>query len=80
MAEIIDEIEKCDNYEEYFDFHSEKAKVLGDHLDFSMTDEGEGEIIDVKQYNSNTLDKFMLTCIKALQKKVENLEKEVNNG
>lgn len=74
---IIDEVELKDKYDKFFDFYSEDAKVLGDHLDFSLTEEGDGEIITVKRYNSDTLDKFMLTCIKALQYKVNLLEEQI---
>ena len=75
---IIDEIEKIKDYERFFDFHSEKANVFGEHLDFSLEDEGEpDETIQIKEYNRDTLDKFMLTCLKAMQNKIEEQDKEI---
>lgn len=76
---IIDEIEEIDGYEKYFDFHSEKAGVFGEHLDFSVDEKDLklDNIIEVKEYNRDTLDKFMLTCIKAMQDKIDKQEKEI---
>lgn len=76
---IIDEIEKIEGYEKYFDFHSEKAGVFGDHLDFSMgeKDSNPDDVIEVKEYNRDTLDKFMLTCMKAMQDKIDKQEEEI---
>lgn len=78
---IIDEIEKLDNYKDYFDFSSEKAKVYGTYLDFSLEErkeEKEDGIIEVKRYNSDVLDKYLLTCLKALQYKIDDLENQLN--
>lgn len=76
---IIDEIEEIDGYEKYFDFHSEKAGVFGEHLDFSVDEKDlkSDNIIEVKEYNRDTLDKFMLTCMKAMQDKIDKQEKEI---
>ena len=76
---IIDEIEKIDGYKKYFDFHSEKAGVFGEHLDFSVDEKDlkSDNIIEIKEYNRDTLDKFMLTCIKAMQDKIDKQEKEI---
>lgn len=76
---IIDEIEKIEGYEKYFDFHSEKAGVFGEHLDFSMgeKDSKPDDVIEVKEYNRDTLDKFMLTCMKAMQDKIDKQEEEI---
>ena len=76
---IIDEIEEIEGYEKYFDFHSEKAGVFGDHLDFSMgeKDSNPDDVIEVKEYNRDTLDKFMLTCMKAMQDKIDKQEEEI---
>ncbi len=76
---IIDEIEQIDGYEKYFDFHSEKAGVFGEHLDFSIDEKDlkSNNIIEVKEYNRDTLDKFILTCMKAMQEKIDKQEKEI---
>ena len=76
---MTDEIEKIEGYEKYFDFHSEKAGVFGDHLDFSMgeKDSNPDDVIEVKEYNRDTLDKFMLTCMKAMQDKIDKQEEEI---
>ena len=76
---IIDEIEKNENYDKFFDFHSEKASVYGEHLDFSMEETNiiPDDIIEVKQYDRDVLDKFMLTCLKAMQNKIEEQDKEI---
>lgn len=76
---IIDEIEEIEGYEKYFDFHSEKAEVFGEHLDFSMgeKDSNPDDVIEVKEYNRDTLDKFMLTCMKAMQDKIDKQEEEI---
>ena len=76
---IIDEIEEIEGYEKYFDFHSEKAGVFGEHLDFSMgeKDSNPDDVIEVKEYNRDTLDKFMLTCMKAMQDKIDKQGKEI---
>lgn len=76
---IIDEIEKNKGYDKFFDFHSEMANIYGEHLDFSMEDIGiipDGKI-EVKQYDRDVLDKFLLTCIKALQDKIDKLERQI---
>ncbi len=73
---IIDEIEQLDNYDEFFDFTKEKAKVDGEHLDFAISEEDKN-LIEVKQYDSNVLDKYLLTCLKAMQTKIETLEEKI---
>ena len=72
---IIDEIEKQKNYDKFFDFKVEKAKVDGEHLDFAVSDDE--NTIEVKQYDANVLDKYLLTCIKALQNKIDTLENKI---
>ena len=75
---IIDEIEKQKDYQEFFDFRKEKAKVDGEHLDFCVEDDDDGKnIIEVKKYNEDTLDKYLLTCIKGLQQEVEDLKIQI---
>lgn len=77
---IIDYIEKIDN-NEFFKFSTEKAEINKDKL--NCIDENDIEkddkkkYIEFKKYDPNVLDKFMLTTIKALQMKIDNLEKEI---
>ena len=40
-------------------------------------DSNPDNVIEVKEYNRDTLDKFMLTCIKAMQDKIDKQEKEI---
>lgn len=77
---IIDDIEKQKGYEKFFDFRKDKAKVNKDNsLDFSLEGSNkDDEFIEVKKYDTNVLDKYMLTCIKALQNKIEKLEEKKN--
>lgn len=76
---ILDEIEEVDN--KFFKVSSNKAIVKGEHLDFNLDNKQEkDEIIEVKKYDSDTLDKYLLTCIKGLQNKIEKLEKVINYG
>ena len=74
---IIDEIETQQNYSRFFDFSTEKAMVVKDYLDFCVEEDCENEVIDVKQYNRDTLDKFLLTCIKGLQNTVAELKTQI---
>ena len=75
---IIDEIEQLDNYNKFFDFYESRAKVDGRRLDFAV-DEDDVDVITIKQYEADTLDKYLLTCIKALQQEIEQLKKEKTN-
>lgn len=75
---IIDEVEKQDNYDEFFDFTSEKAKVFDEHLDFSMEEgDDQDKIITVKQYDRDVFTKYLLTCLKALQDKINKQDEEM---
>ena len=73
---IIDEIEEKENYSKFFDFYESKAKVNGKDLDFAV-DENDEDTISVKQYQPDTLDKYLLTCLKAMQSKIESLEEKI---
>lgn len=73
---IIDEVEEKENYSKFFDFYESKAKVNGKDLDFAVDDNDE-DIISVKQYQPDTLDKYLLTCLKAMQNKIESLENKI---
>ena len=83
---IIDDIETLENNDKFFKFDTLYAKVDGESLDPSIMDE-EGfnkdnlpeNCIKYKEYNSDVLDKYMLTCLKALQNKIEVLERKINN-
>lgn len=75
---IIDEVEKLDKESEFFKFYEDTANIEGEHLDFARENK-ELPTIDVKFYNPDTLDKYLLTCIKGLQHKIEELEKEIDH-
>ena len=73
---IIDDVEKLKDNELFFDFKTSRAKVDGEHIDFEIDKERDKNCkkITVKQYDSDVLDKYMLTCIKALQMELEELK------
>lgn len=73
---IIDEVEELDPENKYFKISSAEATVDGEHLDFARTNE-ELPTIRVKKYDTDALDKYMLTCIKALQNKIDKLEERI---
>ena len=74
---IIDELQKL-NGNEFFDFEEEEAIVKGEHLDFNLDNKSiDDEIIKVKSYNSDVLDKYLLTVVKGLLAKIEILEQKV---
>lgn len=80
---IIDDIEKLDNYNKFFDFQSSVAKVEGNEIDFSSydgyTEENKpDDCIVVKKYDSDVLDKYLLTLCKAMQNKIDKLEEKIN--
>lgn len=84
---IIDEIEELDKEQEFFKIHEEEAIVNGKYLNFNTEEKSNAdEVIKVKMYDSNTLDKYLLTVCKALLNKVETLENKIkelesdNNG
>ena len=74
---IIDELQKL-NGNEFFDFEEEEAIVKGEHLDFNLDNKStDDETIKVKSYNSDVLDKYLLTVAKGLLAKIEILEQKV---
>lgn len=75
---IIDEVQDLDKDSEFFKFYTDTATVENEHLDFSKENK-ELPTIDVKFYNPDTLDKYLLACIKGLQHKIEELEKEIDH-
>ena len=73
---ILDEIEEKDN--KFFKITKDKAIVTGNHLDFNLDNLNDNDkTIEVKKYNSDTLDKFLLTCIKKQQIEIDRLIKEM---
>ena len=58
-----------------FEFEEYNATFKDNKIDFSGT--MNGEHLKTKNYDSDVLDKYLLTCIKALQNKVEKLENEI---
>ena len=73
---IIDEIEELDPENKYFKITSAEATVEGEHLDFARTNK-DLPTMTVKKYDTHALDKYMLTCIKALQNKIDKLEERI---
>ncbi len=82
---IIDDIEEIPNYSKFFKFETLYAKVLENNiLDPSIMEDKNfdknnlpNDIISYKQYDSNVLDKFILTCLKTLQDKIEDIENKI---
>lgn len=79
---IIDELEELDNCNKFFRFSEIYAKIQDNQLKPSLLDgedfdENAKDIIKYKEYNSDVLDKFMLTCMKAMQDKIDKQEKEI---
>lgn len=72
---IIDELEELDETKDFFEFEEYNATFKDNKIDFSGT--MNGEHLKTKNYDSDVLDKYLLTCIKALQDKVEKLENEI---
>ena len=74
---LIDELEKLDR-NEFFNFEEEEAIVKGEHLDFNLENKTKKDkTIKVKKYDSDVLDKYLLTVVKALLNKIEILENKV---
>lgn len=76
---IIDELE-CNELSQYFfDFYEKEAIVNNDNLDFNLTHRKDNDkIIKLKNYDSDVLDKYLLTCVKALLNKINKLEVLIN--
>lgn len=72
---IIDELEQLEETKDFFEFEEYNATFKDNKIDFSGT--MNGEHLKTKNYDSDVLDKYLLTCIKALQDKVEKLENEI---
>lgn len=72
---IIDELEELEEAKDFFEFEEYNATIKGNKIDFSGA--MEGEHLKTKNYDSDVLDKYLLTCIKALLNKVEVLENKI---
>lgn len=72
---IIDELEQLEETKDFFEFEEYNATIKDDKIDFSGA--MEGEKLKTKNYDSDVLDKYLLTCIKALLNKVEVLENKI---
>lgn len=76
---IIDEIEKLDK-NEFFSFYEEKDVKIKDKAlvyDVEEFKDNYDEKINIKRYDPSVLDKYLLTCIKAQQMKIDKLEKRI---
>jgi len=73
---LIDEIEKYDN-NDFFKLEERKAIVNKKEIDFNCEKDKKGKLINVKKYDSDVLDKYMLTCLKALQNELEQSKNEI---
>ena len=75
---LIDEIEEQNGYSDFFNFHEEKGFVQDGFINHNMDDWKKGtQIIKLKKYDTDVLDKYLLTCVKALQNKIDELQQEV---
>ena len=68
-------MEQLEETKDFFEFEEYNATFKDNKIDFSGT--MNGEHLKTKNYDSDVLDKYLLTCIKALQDKVEKLENEI---
>lgn len=73
---IIDELEQLDETKQFFDFEEYDATVKDNKIDFSGQTEGDTEV-KIKTYDSDVLDKYLLTVCKALYNKIEVLENKI---
>lgn len=75
---LIDEIEEQNGYSDFFNFHEEKGFVQDGFINHNMDDWKKGaQIIKLKKYDTDVLDKYLLTCVKALQNKIDELQQEI---
>lgn len=82
---IIDEIEEIPNIDKYFTFETSKAIITDkSHIDFAeyanvqdTDEENDIDIIEVKKYDPDVLDKYILTICKAQQIKINDLEERI---
>ena len=74
---IIDELEQYDETKQFFDFEEYNATVKDKKMDLSGQSEGDAEV-KVKTYDSDVLDKYLLTLCKAMYGKIKILEERLN--
>lgn len=79
---IIDELENLPNAKKYFKFDSAIAIIDDEKLDFAKADDKKDVLkdektIEVKSYDPDALDKYLLTICKALQQEIEKLKDEI---
>ena len=72
---IIDELEEFEETREFFEFEEYNATVKDDKIDFSGA--MDGETLKTKTYNSDVLNKYLLTVCKAMYKKIKELEAKI---
>lgn len=78
---IIDEIEKLDKDHKFFKIYNEKAIVNGKDLNFNLEGKrSKDKVVNLMRYDSDALDKYLLTVCKALLNKVKSLEGVIKNG
>lgn len=69
---IIDELESLEETSDFFEFEELNATVKGNIIDFSGT--MQGNKLKTKVYDSDVLDKYLLTVCKAMYMRIRNLE------
>lgn len=72
---IIDELEELDETKDFFEFEEYNATFKDNKIDFSGT--MNGEHLKTKKYDSDVLDKYLLTVCKAMYKKIKELEEKI---
>lgn len=72
---IIDELEEYEETKDFFEFEDYNATIKNDKIDFSGS--MDGEKLHTKTYNSDVLDKYLLTCIKAMHNEIKELKEEI---
>lgn len=75
---IIEELEKLDKDHEFFKLYDEKAIVHGKSLDFNLDNKTKKDkVIKLKRYDTDALDKYLLTICKAMLQKINKIEEEL---
>lgn len=72
---IIDELEQLEETKDFFEFEEYNATFKDNKIDFSGA--MNGEHIKTKNYDSDVLDKYLLTVCKAMYKKIKELEEKI---
>ena len=74
---ILDDIQDEDKKHNFLHITDGKAWVKGRRIDMNPDNKIEGgEIIDIKDYDRDAFTKYLLTCIKGLQREIEQIKKE----